>query len=275
MLAFLTLAFLSAACLTLGLLTLWPGPAAIVRWRLGDPAAVDVGRTPWSNRLVRLLAVVAGSAVVIGVGGPAHRLIVGGTVVGVVGAAWHFRRIRRARTQREMLRADMAEAIDALTSELESGILATRALASVASDWPILSPAASASRLGGDVAAAIRMAADRPGAEALDRLAAAWEISERTGAAQADVLDRMGRGLRDERELQREITAGLGPSRATARLLAGLPVLGLALGSGIRGESLHILFGTLTGSLCLAAGVFLACAGLAWVEHIASAAERW
>src|SRR5665811_460560 len=269
------LALMSAACLTLGVLTLWPGPEAVIRWRLGDPAVAGTDRPPWSNRLVQSVAVAAGSAVVIGVGGPAHRLIVGGTAVGVLGAAWHFRRIRQARTRPERLRADMAEAIDALTSELESGILATRALASVASDWPILSSAASASRFGGDVAAALRTAADRPGAEALHRLAAAWEISERTGAAQADVLDRMGRALRDERDLQREISAGLGPSRATARLLAALPVLGLALGSGVRGESLHVLFGTLTGSLCLAAGVFLACAGLAWVEHIASAAERW
>lgn len=268
------LVLVSAVCLTAGVLTLWPGPDALIRWRLGDPTVTGIHRPPRPNRFVRLVAVAAGSAVVIGVGGPLHRLIVGVTAVGVLGAAWHFRRIRRERTRRDRLRADMAEAIDALTSELESGILATRALTSVASDWPILSSAASASRLGGDVAAALRNAADRPGAEALDRLAAAWEISERTGAAQADVLDRMGRSLRDERDLQREITAGLGPSRATARLLAALPVLGLALGSGVRGESLHVLFGTLIGSLCLAAGVFLACAGLAWVEHIASAAER-
>ena len=138
----------------------------------------------------------------------------------------------------------------------------------------MLDGAAAACRMGGDVAGALRAAALKPWAENLDELAAAWEVCERSGAPMARVLDRLGDGIRDERETQREISAGLGPAKATARLMAVLPLFGLGMGVSMGARPVHILLDTVVGSLCLAAGAALACAGVWWVDQIAARAER-
>lgn len=264
---------LSAMALAVSVLIVWPAPETIVQWRLGGDQR---SAKPSSHRRVQFAGflVVAALTAMVVKGGRFPAVVVAATVLGAVAAGWHFHRLKRRRSIRQQLRTDIAEAIDALISELESGIIATRALVSVAADWPIFAPAATASRLGGEVAESLREAARQPGAEALSRLASAWEVSDRAGSSQADILDKLGQTLRDERDLAREITAGLGPARATARLLAALPVLGLLLGSGLGGASVAVLLGTTIGSLCLGAGVLLACIGLEWVERIAAKAEQ-
>lgn len=257
------------------LLVWWPRPGTAVELRMGATVSVSAG----SRRRLVTAAVFLGMActagLVVAFAAVAHRLLVGLTVAGAFWAAWQLRCMQRARAQRDHVRAETVEAIEALTSEIESGVEAARALDHLAADWPQFGPAAAAARIGGDVSATLHAAAATPGAEALDRLAGVWRLSARTGAAQRSVLDQLGHALREERELQREIISGLGPSRATARLLAALPLLGLALGSSMRGETLRILFDTMAGAVCLAAGVALACVGLMWVERIASAAEQW
>ena len=59
-------------------------------------------------------------------------------------------------------------------------------------------------------------------------------------AALAVVLDRIGVGLRDEEEARAEVAASLAPARATAKLLAGLPVFGLALGMSMGARPLGL-----------------------------------
>ncbi len=264
---------LSATFVTAAVLVIWPRPETLLCCRLGliDFTPVRVSGKVMAGGVSALTACVA----VVAFGDQFSHVVVAATGGGAAWAGWYFHRQRRERNTRDLWRAEVAEAIDALTSELESGVIASRALRSIARDWPFFASAASASQLGGDVAEALRIAARQPGAEALNRLAAAWQISDRAGSSQADILDKIGESLRDERDLAREIAAGLAPSRATARLLAALPALGLLLGSGVRGDSLHVLVGTTIGALCLAAGVVLAIVGIGWVEHLATNAEQW
>ena len=73
---------------------------------------------------------------------------------------------------------------------------------------------------------------------------------------------------------RREVVAALEPPRATARLLALLPVFGLLLGTGIGADPWGFLVGTPVGVGCLAAGCALGLAGLTWVERLADGAER-
>ncbi|MPZ12782.1 MAG: hypothetical protein GEU89_21695, partial [Kiloniellaceae bacterium] len=80
----------------------------------------------------------------------------------------------------------------------------------------------------------------------------------------AVVLDRVSAALRAEQACADEVSASLGPPRATARLLAVLPVMGLVLGVGIGGDPVAFLFGTAPGNVCLALGCALALTGVWW-----------
>ncbi|MFI5429189.1 type II secretion system F family protein [Aeromicrobium sp. UC242_57] len=137
-----------------------------------------------------------------------------------------------------------------------------------------LVPAAQAADLGADVAAALRDAGSAPGREALRDLGAAWQVADRAGAPLAAVLGRLEQSVRDDHDLEREIQAGVAPARATGRLMAILPVVGLVLGSGLGGSPFSMLTSTWPGSMCAAAGCALACLGVVWIERIATSAER-
>jgi tight adherence protein B len=177
-------------------------------------------------------------------------------------------RLRAARARR---RAEVIELCDALVAELRAGLPAQRAIANACRPWPELAPVVATARLGGDLAAAFRKAAQMPGAHGLRLVAASWEVSGRSGAGLAAVLDRVSGALREDEEAHAEVTAALGSPRATAKLLAGLPLVGLGLGTAMGVNPVPFLFTTAVGNGCLVIGVSLALVGLWWVERLASA----
>ena len=69
-----------------------------------------------------------------------------------------------------------------------------------------------------------------------------------------------------------EVDARLAGPRATATVLAGLPVLGLLLGQAIGADPMRVLAGTAVGQTLLVVGTGLACAGVLWSARIVSAA---
>ncbi|WP_084693384.1 type II secretion system F family protein [Actinomadura atramentaria] len=115
--------------------------------------------------------------------------------------------------------------------------------------------------------------AAEPGAAGLRPLAACWRIGAERGGALGDVLDGLATALRDEEELRREVAAQLAAPRATARLLAALPLLGLAMAAAIGAHPVAFLFTTLPGLACLLLGTSLNATGLWWTHHLAKAAE--
>ncbi len=115
--------------------------------------------------------------------------------------------------------------------------------------------------------------AHQAGFEPLAHIAAGWEVSHRSGAGLADVLDRLSLSLRDDEDVRLEVAGALGPPRATARLLAALPIFGALLGIGLGADPVGVLLGSMLGAGCLAVGAALAITGLFWVERIAAAAE--
>ncbi|MBV9023800.1 MAG: type II secretion system F family protein [Streptomycetaceae bacterium] len=132
----------------------------------------------------------------------------------------------------------------------------------------------AAARFGGDVPAALRQSACRPGAYGLAAVAACWEVATVGGAGLADGLDRVAAALRAEREQLDELRAMLAGPRSTAVLLALLPVFGLVLGWTMGAQPLRILLHTPGGLICLTAGVGLEWLGMQWTSAIARAAER-
>jgi tight adherence protein B len=201
------------------------------------------------------------------------RLMLGVTFGGVAAFAWRQFGADRLRRRAQARRDAVTEAVGLMAAELRAGIIPQRVLAGLVPDFTFLAPAAHAADLGGDVAAALRGSALEPGGELLAELASAWFVADRAGAPLARVLDRLEETARDDHEIEREVQSGVAPARATGRLMAVLPVLGLSLGAGLGGDPVSLLTSTVPGALCLAAGSACACGGIAWINRIAANAE--
>ena len=244
----------------------------VLRIRLGRPLELRRVRG-WPVGPTARFGLIAIAVVVALATSRPSLVIVAATAVGA--ALFVLRQARATRKRSALLRthAAMISALDLLAAELRVGILPGPAIEALADDAPFLRPAAVAAAHGGDVVAALRAASAEPGAGALADLAGAWHVAERAGAPLAHVLDRVAATARDDADVDREVQAEAAPARATGRLMAGLPVLGLSLGAGMGADPVHILTGTVVGASCLAGGVALACAGMVWVDRIVASVD--
>jgi tight adherence protein B len=182
---------------------------------------------------------------------------------------------RRAETAAaEQTARRMLEACDLVAGELAAGRTGEAALAEAADAWPALRPVADASRLGGDVPEALRSLARTPGADGLRLLAGAWMVSHRTGAGLAVSTRRVADAVRLDQATRRVVRGELASARATARLVAVLPVVALLMGSGAGADPWTFLLGTPLGLACLASGLAIGFAGLWWIELIAREVDR-
>jgi tight adherence protein B len=118
------------------------------------------------------------------------------------------------------------------------------------------------------VAGALRRTASGGGAEQLTLVAAGWELAARSGAGLADVVEQIAAALRAGEETRRVVEGELASARATARLVALLPVAALGIGAGAGGDPVGFLLGTVPGSVCLGAGLLLAWVGLRWIDAL-------
>jgi tight adherence protein B len=187
-------------------------------------------------------------------------------------ASWGARLLWQRRTAARLAEtnaARMAEVCDLLAAELSAGRPPDAALREAASAWPALAPVADVSRLGGDVPTALREAALAPGASGLRLLAAAWTVSRRTGGSLGAATRRVAEAVRREQATRRLVAGELASARATARLMAGLPVVALLMGSGAGADPWSFLLGTPPGLGCLAGGLATGFAGIWWIEQIA------
>lgn len=264
-----------AAVLAAGAVVAWARPGGLIRRRLGG--ASPAGRRSAAGSRWRDPPASAVWAVAVAVGGiGVVAWGAGGVLPGAaVAAVWFVRGRRRRVAQRRSREADVAEACVALSTELAAGLPVRLALDHVAAEWPeLFGPAAARAALGGAPAAALRAAATRPGAGALGVVAAAWEVSERTGAALSALLLDVADSLRAEAQVRREAQAQLASVRATARILAVLPVATLALFSIDDGGPLRWLVGDAYGIACLALAAVLVALGLGWVDRMVRPVTR-
>ena len=195
----------------------------------------------------------------------------------LVAAAWGVGGIvrrRRAGRAAELRSERVLAACEAMASDLAAGQPPLLSLERAAADWEELAPVATAGRLGADVAAALRDVARRPGARQLRTLAATWQVAHETGSGLAGAIGRAAQAIRDERRTARLVAGELAAARATARMLAVLPLGVLALGAGIGGDPVGFLTGTTPGLVCLTLGLGLSWCGLLWLERIADGVLR-
>ncbi len=196
-------------------------------------------------------------------------------ILGAAGLAGRllWRRRQQAR-EAEATAARMVEVCDLLASELASGSAPGAALDEAAAAWAGLRPAADACRLGGDVPVALRELAGTPGADGLRLLAGAWAVSHRTGAGLAQSTRRVADAVRRDQATHRVVAGELSSARATSKLVAGLPVMALLMGSGAGADPWSFLLRTPFGLACLGGGLAIGFLGLWWIELIAREVDR-
>jgi tight adherence protein B len=265
---------LSLAFAVLGTATLcWP--AATGRGRLARLrtrwAASDVPPPArrWVEQRPRLLlvALTAGcGALLAGIGGALAAALAAGTA----SLRWRAGQQRRAASEAA---TELSDALAVLVAELRAGAQAVEAARAAAVDGRgdasrVLSAAAAAARIGGDVPTVLRGAGTGALHPWLGRLAAAWSLADRHGIPLADLLDAVRADTEQRVRFAAEVQARLAGPRATAAVLAGLPLLGLALGQSVGAAPLRVLAHTAAGQVLLVLGTALACAGVLWSARL-------
>jgi tight adherence protein B len=130
---------------------------------------------------------------------------------------------------------------------------------------------AGAASSGADVAATLD-AVRAPGlAPIFTRLAAVWRLSD-AGVPLAELLDGLEAELRAHRRAADRATAQLAAARTTARLLAGLPLIGFTLGAALGVDPLAIVLHTVPGGACAALAMVLQLLGTVWTERLGRSA---
>jgi len=244
--------------------------AGLAGWLLVAPGArLPATRRPL-ERWVGLIAVAVGVALLVPSGWLVPAVVLAAACLGGR-ALW---RRRAAARQADVRAARLAEVCDLVAAELAAGATPDAALAEAAHAWPELRPAADTCRLGGDVAGALRALAEAPGADGLRMLAAAWQVSHRLGAGLSTSTRRVAQAVRRDQATRRVVAGELASARATARLVAVLPVVALLMGSGAGGDPWSFLLRTPAGWVCLAGGLGLGFAGLWWIEGLAREVDR-
>lgn len=224
-------------------------------------------------------------AVVLGLMG--LPVLVAAAITGALAGGSVRWRGQRAAAAAGALTDAVAEAVGVLASDLAAGRSPPQALATLVDECladvgpgnarralgALLRPAAETARLGGSVPDALRLASDTKGCLALARVAAAWQLAETTGAPIAGVLGRVAAGVRRHAEHVRDVRVELAGPRASARLLAGLPLIGLLMGVGLGARPFQVLLTTSYGQVALCVGIACELAGLFWTDRIARRAE--
>lgn len=256
-------AAVALGCVVLGLLVL-PAPAPRRRY-------LSVYRPRPGRRLPvhRTFQCLAGPICVISLGLGSGALV---TAVVVGGTAWlRVRRARRTRRYRTEC-GYLLDGLAAVIAELHVGAHPSSAAAVAARETSGIAAQAFAvgaarSRLGGSGAEGLLCPGTVIAAE-LDRVAAAWRVAERHGLALAELLAAARTDLAARAKFRTRTEAALAGARATAAVLAVLPVLGIGLGQLMGANPLRVLLFSGIGTYLLPLGAGLACTGLLWADEI-------
>lgn len=201
----------------------------------------------------------------------------------VVALGFWWVKVRARARHRLRVHAELAAALRLVVAELRTGAPTATAAEAVAAETEtevaeVFRRIAVASRLGADVTSALSASPDRTaGGEAhsaLERVARAWQLAQRHGVELASLLDSVRRDLDSRVSFTRDVEAKMAGPRATAGVLAALPLLGVLLGEAAGAAPLAVLSGHSIGQVLLVVGVGLLCAGVFWTIRLTDSVVR-
>jgi tight adherence protein B len=195
--------------------------------------------------------------------------------VALLGATITLRYRRRRRGGRAMVESrELQTAIEVLVGELRVGAHPAQAfvVAAQESSGPVSESCravAARARLGADVSAGLRTVAQGstlPGQ--WDRLAVCWQLAADHGLAMSSLMHAAQCDIAERQRFSGHVRSAMAGARATATILAGLPVLSVLMGELIGAHPAVFLLGGQTGGWMLVIGTTLVCGGLLWSDRI-------
>jgi tight adherence protein B len=221
-----------------------------------------VNRSPVAPAHLGVAGVLVALIGLVAIGAPPGQVVAAGIWGGTALRLSALARRRRARRDR----ADRSqEACLTVASELRSGRTPAVALAQAAAADPVLEVPRRAAAMGHDPLPSLRVVAE--GHPGYSRLVVAWQLSVSTGVPLASAVDRVATDLSVAADLVRLASAEMAPARATALVLAVLPV-GTLLAGGALGFDVGSALASPVGQATSVVGAFLAAVGLVWVERL-------
>lgn len=163
-------------------------------------------------------------------------------------------------------------ALGALAAELRAGQPAGAALHLADPDGGVWPTASQLAGVGGDVVVGLQ--ADAHADEWLRALAACWAVSAQSGAGLESAVGHLAESARDAEEVRDQLAVQLAGPRATARVLAALPILGIAMSQLAGADAIGWLTGSPAGLACLVIGVGLDVVGFLWTDRMARKLEE-
>ena len=255
-------------CLALAAVCWPPGGAPSRSGRLRPPRpGPDVAGL--AVLLDRPAAVGAVGLLVAAVGAVVSTPVVGGLAGVCAGLAVRaFRGSRSATAGRRRVQA-VAEGLGVVAAELRAGRSIEEAADAAVAGCPDPAAGAALGRVlrSGNPPPPAAGPPDEVG-QVLTRVAAAVRLSARTGCSFAGVATAVEDDLRARARAETELRAAVAGPRASAAVLAGLPVVGLGMGSGVGADPWRVLTTTGTGTALLVTGVALELAGVAWSARL-------
>jgi len=199
----------------------------------------------------------------------------------VLAATWALRSRRRRRSHREIGESrELETAIDVLVGELRVGAHPAAAFAVAADETagPVggaCRAVAARARLGADVAAGLRSIGRTSVLQThWERLAVCWQLAADHGLAVSALMHAAQRDIAERQRFSGQVRSAMAGARATATILAGLPVLSVLMGQLIGAHPIAFLLGGQPGGCLLVVGLMLICGGLLWSDHITAQAVR-
>lgn len=253
--------------------------AAILLWPAAPRRTIALRRQDGSGRRRLRLAPVGGVVLAVAVAGLVSLPLAVAAAV-VAGTAVVRRRRSVARRQRQQESAALQAALDVLVGELRTGVHPVAAFGTAAGEvsGPVrqgMGAVAARARLGADVGVGLGdVAAGSQLPMHWQQLAVCWRLAHAYGLSIATLMRTAQRDIVERERFSSHVEAAMAGPRATAAVLAGLPVAGIALGQLIGARPLEFLCGPGAGGWLLVTGVLLACVGLLWSDRIIERALR-
>lgn len=181
--------------------------------------------------------------------------------------------IHRTAKRRTKFAEQIDDAVQLIAGSLRAGHGLATSVASVASDADApmseeLTRAVNEARLGRSLPEALAITAQRMRSKDFDWVAQAIAINAEAGGNLAEVLEQVGRTIRERNQIRRQVAALSAEGRLSGVILIALPIVLFAFFAFMQPMYTQVFFTTFIGILALMVAGLLMLAGAIWMALV-------